>query len=126
MYKPVDKGGGVGVARVQRQAQILTCLYDQRFPETGALQANAGARAGWLSTGQLARCCDMSPSPHFRLMIAELHEKGFVHGEAETYRRNMQVYFWCIAENTISSSEWSGVFDAYLGVGGVFGRKGGE
>lgn len=115
MYKPVEKSSGVGCAKPQRQAQILTCLYDQRFPEIGAAQANAGSRQGWLSTGQLARACGMSASPHFRKLLLDLIEWGAVVGESEQYRSNMSIYYWKIADETRWSKEWRGVFDAYLG-----------
>lgn len=126
MYQPVRRTNGAGVARVQRQAQILTCLYDQRYPESGALQCNDGARRGWMSTGQIARCCNMAASPHFRLMLIELCDKGHVVGEAEEYRPNMQIYFWSLSPSARYSEEWHGVFDAYLGESLVHRPSGGQ
>lgn len=114
MYSPIEQGG-VGCARVQRKFQILTCLYDQAFPEPGARTAHAGtARDGWLTTGEIARCCGLSASPHLRQLLAELAYRADVVGESEQYRSNMLVFYWHIGTDVRYSAEWIGAFDAYL------------
>jgi len=114
MYKPVEKPSGVGCARVQRKAQVLTCLYDQCHPETGAVKANEGEWAGWMSTLQVAKACGLSSSPHFRALLMELYAEGMVLVVQATHRANINKHMWGIAENTRWSREWIGVFDAYL------------
>lgn len=121
MYNPVSRSNGAGVARVQRQAQILTCLYDQANPEENAAPRHAGTkREGWLTTVEVARCCGLSASPHLRTLLYDLSQAGAVYGEAEQYRSNMQVYWWHIHPDTRYSKEWIGVFDAYLGEGRMY------
>lgn len=121
MYQPVEKASGVGCARVQRKAQILTCLYDQAYPEENARPTHAGtSREGWLTTGDIARCCGLSASPHLRAMLYELSAETYAVGESEQYRSNMQVYWWHIHPDTRYSQEWIGVFDAYLGEGRMY------
>ncbi len=115
MYQPVQRSNGAGAARVQRQAQILTRLYDERFPEPYAIRCNEGEWAGWLTSGQLARSCGMASSPHFRAMLYELHQDGFLLFQTTPYRKNVHAHMWQIADNARWSLAWIRVFDAYLG-----------
>lgn len=123
MHQPSKRSNGAGVARIQRKAQILTCLYDQWYPEEYGIPMNMGIWTGWLTSGQIARCCGMSASPHFRGLLNELYQDGAIVGKSTPYRSTMTAYYWKIHEDARYSKEWIGVFDAYLGEDHVFPFK---
>jgi hypothetical protein len=113
-YKPVARVGGIGSARPQRMFQILTQLYEQRFANDACHDRVNEDECAWMTTGELARACELKPSPHFRGILDELLGQGAIKVQARQYRANMLVYVWSIGDNTRWSEQWKGAFDAWL------------
>lgn len=109
-YRPVKRTTGWGSARVQRQFQLLSILYEERY----ANDATHDPDGGWLTTGQLAREMQMTPSPHFRELVDEMFGKQYLEVRVNQWRKNMPVYLWRIQPHVRFTETWKASFDAWL------------
>lgn len=66
-------------SRAERKAQILDCLYDRTY------------RLGkqWNTTAAIAKCMDLTPSPHLRAMCRELVDEGHLEMVITVHRSNV-------------------------------------
>jgi len=118
-YVPVKRTAGQGSARPQRLFQILSILYDHRYPHRADSIIPDWNLDATLTTGEIAQKCGLRSSPHFRGLLDELLGGGVLEVLPEQYRVNMLVYKWRISERARWSDKWKAAFDAWLEPEGV-------
>lgn len=110
MFQPKPREVGQGCDRQSRQFQILTILYDTRWPNRKKSRGD-----GWVTTTAIAHQIGLKPTTHLRGILTALFADGVIEHRAGKAKTN-GVYRaeWRIARDGRYREPWRECFDVWL------------